>query len=307
MSFCSMIKTEISKTESNYAEKSAELSAIIRNIAQIDKNITIHTENSAFARRIFTSIKDIFGINSEIVTNRKLGTTKKHIYNVIIEEKQQEILKDLGIYDENNKFLNSPKDYLLDSDEEKQAYLRGIFLSTGSVNDPKTARYHLELLIHNQQHAKVINKLINDYDLNSKIILRNNGYMIYIKEAEKISDFLRMIKSSGGVMYFEDIRIYRDHKNMTNRLNNCEQANIEKTIKTASEQIKDINLIEKEIGLALLDDKLHTAATYRLKYPESTLTELSEIITLETSEKISKSGLNHRFRKIKEIAKNIKI
>ena len=130
--------------------------------------------------------------------------------------------------------------------------------------------------------------------------------MVYIKEAEKISDFLRMIKAFQAVLYFEDIRIYRDHKNMTNRLNNCEQANIDKLISSAEQQLKDINLLKEHIGLELIDDKIREVCEYRLKYPETSLLELSEIISLETGNPITKSGLYHRFRKIKEMANKIK-
>ena len=129
--------------------------------------------------------------------------------------------------------------------------------------------------------------------------------MVYIKEAEKISDFLRIIKSYNAVMYYEDIRIYRDHKNMTNRLNNCEQANMDKIFFTASNQIKDIEKLKEYDMLELIDEKLKVVIEYRLKYPEASLNDLSDIISLETGNKISKSGLNHRLRKIKEIISNI--
>ena len=130
--------------------------------------------------------------------------------------------------------------------------------------------------------------------------------MIYIKEAEKNGDFLRIIGASNAVMYYEDIRIYRDHKNMTNRLNNMEQANIDKIIATCNEQINDINIIIDNGCKDLLDDKLVEAIEYRLKYPESSLQELSEIISIETGKEITKSGLNHRFRKLREFANKIK-
>ena len=129
--------------------------------------------------------------------------------------------------------------------------------------------------------------------------------MIYIKEAEKIGDFLRMINAISALLYFEDIRIYRDHKNMTNRLNNCEQANVDKIILTSSSQIKDIEKLKEYDMIDLLDEKIQELIGYRLKYPESSLQELSEIISLETGNKITKSGLNHRFRKIKEIVNNL--
>lgn len=130
--------------------------------------------------------------------------------------------------------------------------------------------------------------------------------MVYIKESEKISDFLKLVKAYDSVLYYEDIRIYREKINMTNRINNCEQANIEKTINTALSQIKDINLIKAYDGYDLLDDKLKLVADYRVKYPESSLIELSEIISVETNSKMTKSCLNHRLRKIKEFAERIK-
>ena len=130
--------------------------------------------------------------------------------------------------------------------------------------------------------------------------------MIYVKEAEKIGDFLRMMHAINALFYYEDIRIYRDHKNMTNRLNNCEQANVDKIIETANNQLKDIELIESEGGLDLLSDKDQVAAIYRKKYREASLLELSEIISLETDSKITKSGLYHRFNRIKDLANKIR-
>ena len=130
--------------------------------------------------------------------------------------------------------------------------------------------------------------------------------MVYVKEAEKIGDFLRMINAISALLYFEDIRIYRDHKNMTNRLNNCEQANVDKIIETANNQVKDIELIESIGGLDLLDEKTRIAAIYRMKYKEASLLELSEIVSMEAKTPITKSGLHHRFTKIKQIANKIR-
>ena len=129
--------------------------------------------------------------------------------------------------------------------------------------------------------------------------------MIYVKEADKIGDFLRIINAKQALFYYEDIRIYRDHKNMTNRLNNCEQANVDKAIITANKQVKDIEKIMDVGGFDLLDEKTKEAAIYRLKYKEASLVELSEIISVETGNKITKSGLHHRFKKISELASRI--
>ena len=306
MSFSYEIKSEVARLDSGRTENISELSAIIRNVAKIDKSIIITIENSAIARRIFKLIKDIYDTTSIITIRKRYIFNKGLSYILDIKEKNEQILKDLSILDEQGNYLNIPKDYIIEDEEEVRAYLRGLFMCVGSINDPKTSRYHLELLVDNFKYAKFISQILNKYNLNSKVIKREKNYMIYIKEAEKIADFLRIIKSFNAVMYFEDIRIYRDHKNMTNRLNNCEQANMDKVFMTSNSQIKDIQLLKESGLIDLLDEKLKEVINYRLQYPESSLQELSDIITIKTGNKITKSGLNHRLRKIKEIANRLK-
>ncbi len=306
ISFTSNVKNEVASYEGERNENIAMLSAIIRNNGKYDKeSITVTTENSKVAKRVYLLLSDIY---NTVVTINDMDNTfnRNRLYAIKAIGDVKFILNDLLVIDENNQFLPRIENYLIDSEEERRAYLKGVFLSCGSVNDPKTSRYHLEFFIDNYEEASFINDILNDYYLNSKIIKKDKKYMVYIKEAEKIGDFLRLIGASSAVMYYEDIRIYRDHKNMTNRLNNMEQANIEKTINTCNEQIKDINLIYDKLGEEFLDDKIKEACVYRIKYPESSLQELSEIMTLEIGKSITKSGLNHRFRKIKELARKIK-
>ena len=303
MSFTSIVKDEISKLETTKLEDISELSAIIRVAGNINSNINVTIENNAVDRRVFKLFKGIYGITPSItVRNKKLGKGFTYILN--INSKINEILEDLSIT-YNNKYLSIPKEYLISDEEQLRAYLRGVFMVSGSVNDPKTSRYHLEFILDTKDYANFISDLLNSYELNSKVIKREKSYTVYIKEAEKISDFLRVIKSFSAVMYFEDIRIYRDHKNMTNRLNNCEQANMDKVFFTANKQIKDIEKLYELDMFDLLDDKLKIVIEYRMKYKESSLKELAEIISLETGMNITKSGLNHRFRKIREIVDNI--
>ena len=303
MSFTSIVKDEISKLETTKLEDISELSAIIRVAGNINSNINVTIENNAVARRVFKLFKGIYGITPSItVRNKKLGKGFTYILN--INSKINEILEDLSIT-YNNKYLSIPKEYLISDEEQLRAYLRGVFMVSGSVNDPKTSRYHLEFILDTKDYANFISDLLNSYELNSKVIKREKSYTVYIKEAEKISDFLRVIKAFSAVMYFEDIRIYRDHKNMTNRLNNCEQANMDKVFFTANKQIKDIEKLYELDMFDLLDDKLKIVIEYRMKYKESSLKELAEIISLETGMNITKSGLNHRFRKIREIVDNI--
>jgi hypothetical protein len=304
MSFSTTIKDEVSKVEEVKEELISELSAIVRNSGVIsNKEITIYIENNGVARRIFKLFKGIYEI-APIITIRRKYFNNGSSYILTIKSRVNEILEDLSIK-KDGKYLDIPLEYIVSDEDLIRAYLRGLFLVTGSINDPKTSKYHLEFLVDTASYANFISNLLNQSDLGSKVIKREKKYMVYVKEAEKISDFLRIIKAYNGVMYYEDIRIYRDHKNMTNRLNNCEQANMDKIFLTASSQIRDINKLKELDVIDLLDDKIKEVIEYRLKYPESSLTELSEIISKETGRKITKSGLNHRFRKIKEILNNI--
>lgn len=299
MSFTSSVKNEISRLDITETDKITELSAIIRNIGILGNTIKITTENASVARRIFNLVKDLYHITPSITVRRGFNFNKNYIYILEVHKKIEEIIKDLSLDN------NIPKHYIYDDEELVRAYLRGLFLSVGSINDPKKSRYHLEFLVNNLDYAKFISNLLNSFYLNSKVLKRENKYMIYIKEAEKISDFLRIISAMQALFYYEDIRIYRDHKNMTNRLNNCEQANVDKTISTAMNQVKDIEKIMDAGGLDLLDEKTKEAAIYRLKYKEASLIELSEIISIETGNSITKSGLYHRLRKISELAKKM--
>lgn len=304
MSFTSEVKNEISDLKTTKTENISELSAIIRNIGTInDGMLKITTENEYVARRIFNLIKIEYNILPKIIVRRGYNFNKNYIYILEIKQKIEEILEDLSV--NLNSEVNIPKEYIYSDEEQIRSYLRGLFLSAGSVNDPKKSRYHLEFFVDNEEYAIFVSNLLNMYYLNSKTIKKDNKYMVYIKEAEKIGDFLRILNATNALFYYEDIRIYRDHKNMTNRLNNCEQANVDKIIQTAATQIRHIEAIKEIGGLDLLDDKTKEAAIYRLKYPEASLVELGEIITLETGNPITKSGLHHRFRKIKELADKI--
>ena len=303
MSFSTDIKNEVTRLDSSREELISELSAIVRNSAVIQDKVTIYIENNSVARRIFKLFKNVYDV-TPIITVRKKYFNNGYSYILIIKNKLREILDDLSVV-KDGLFLDIPRDYIYSDEDLVRAYLRGLFLVTGSVNDPKTSKYHLEFLVDDYDYAEFVSELLNQFDLNSKIIKRDKKYMIYIKEAEKISDFLRIIKAYTGVMYFEDIRIYRDHKNMTNRLNNCEQANMDKIFLTASSQIRDIKKLKEYDIEDLVDEKLKVVMEYRLKYPEASLSELSEFISKETGHKITKSGLNHRFRKIREMLNKI--
>ena len=307
MSYTANIKEEILNNISSKSEIIAELSGYIRNNGHNTPNgFQLTTENSGICDRIEKQIETIYEVKLKKEIKDSLNFSKNDLLVLTLEEKKDFILEDIGYQDKNGVYLERPPQYIVGANEEIRAYLKGVFLTSGSINDPKTSRYHMELLIEQASEAVFVQKLLNLFDLNVKILTRDKGYMLYIKEADKISDFLKLIKATQSVLYFENQRIYRNKKNQANRLNNCEQANMDKVVATATSQLDDIAIIEDNLGKSLLDDKTQEALEYRKKYPEASLKELSEIISLETGNPISKSGLNHRFRKIKDLANRFK-
>lgn len=306
MSYTTKIKEEIASIENTKSEMIAELAGFIRNNGTLTKDsIILTTENKMTVERIKKFIKNVYNTDLQIETKDNTNFSKKELVVMNVTQNVDTIVKDLGCIDEDGNFLSVPPTYIVGANEEIRAYLRGVFLCCGSINDPKTSRYHMELLISTPDEAVFVQKLLNIFDLNAKILNRDKGYMIYLKEAEKISDYIKILGANNAVMYFENERIYREQKNKTNRLNNCEQANIDKVVATATTQLEQIRIIEETSSVELLDDKTRETLEYRKKYPEASFKELSEIISLETGKPITKSGLNHRLRKIKELAERL--
>ena len=302
MSFTSNIKNEISSIEYGESEKMAELSAILNIAVKIyDDKFEIYSENISVARRIYLLIKEIYHV--EIMMDTGFNSLRGNkLVLLSVHDKIDLILNDLCIK-VNGKRLYTPGDYLVDEELDKKAYLRGVFMMCGSINDPKTSRYHLEFVITNFDTAEFVNNLLNEFNFNSKVIKRDKNYMVYIKESEKISDFIKLLNAKTSLFYYEDIRIYRDHKNMTNRLNNCEQANVDKMMQASSEQLELIKRLRETKDFDLLEPGIRDICIYKEKYPESSMAELAMIISAETERPITKSGINHRFRKIKEMLK----
>lgn len=305
MSFTTNVKNEIINQEYTSTELIAELSAIVNVSAVIEENeFIIYTENLGVSRRIYNLIKLLYSIPVTIETQEINRLNKNYMAIIKVKDIDRSVLKSLDVIKENNERNYVPSSFIIDNIEEKHAYLRGVFLICGSVNDPKTSRYHLEFMIENKKTAYFVNDLLNSLYFNSKVLKREKHYMVYLKESEKISDFIKLLKAINSLFYYEDIRIYRDHKNMTNRLNNCEQANIDKIVFSSNEQLECISKLKSIYDFDLLDDRIKEICIYKEKYPESSMTELAEIISLETGKKITKSGINHRFRKIKDMVNN---
>lgn len=298
MTFTAKIKEEMVAIDANPIEAISELAAFIRFDANIsNESIILVMENAGVARRIYKFIKGVYGVNINITVRTQKRFKVHQIYILEIKEKLKFILETLNIEEK------TPKEYLLESDEEKNAFIRGLFLANGSITDPSNGSYHMEFTTKTINEAEFLKELFLYYNADAKIIKRNKHYMVYIKSAETISEFIKMFGAVNSLFYFEDIRIYRDHKNMVNRLNNCELANQEKTIKNGLKQIKDIEYLKENNLESLLDERTNEIIKYRLKYPEVSYQELSEIISKETEKRISKSGINHAFIRVRELIK----
>ena len=305
MTFTTRLKEEITKNNIGKIESLVALSAFITYAGQINKNkITLVMENASVARRIYKDIKINFGINVKITVRNQKRFRVKQIYILDITEKQNQLLETLNIMKNNKKTL--PEEFFLSTKEEKAAFLQGAFLACGSINDPSTAGYHLEFTSSMKKEGTYLANIMKEFNIQAKVLKRNNHYMTYIKSAEMISDLIRLLGATNSFFYFEDIRIYRDHKNMVNRLNNCEIANQEKILKTGLKQLEDIRYLKEHDLVGLLDENVQEAVRYRETYPETSLQELADIISTETGRQIGKSGINHYFIKVKKLVEKHK-
>ena len=304
MSFASETKKELTQVQTDNSSLKAEVSALIRmngtlSFANRQLSVDVQTENAAIARRLYTNIKRLYNLNVELLVRKKMRLKKNNVYICRVREGARELLADLQIVSESFEFNHTISKTLIPNNSQKRAYLRGAFLAGGSVNNPETSSYHLEVYSLYKEHGEALADLMNHYDLNAKTIERKKGYVTYLKEAEKISDFLSLVGAHQAMLKFEDVRIVRDMRNSVNRIVNCETANLNKTIGAALRQVDNIRFIDNAIGLDQLPEKLREIARLRVEYQDVTLKELGEMVSTGA---VSKSGVNHRLRKIDEIA-----
>ncbi|MGM7723734.1 DNA-binding protein WhiA [Metabacillus sp. Hm71] len=308
MSFASETKKELTNLDLKPCCIKAELSALIRmNGSLFFSNrmimVDIQTENAAIARRIYTLLKRQYEVSVELLVRKKMKLKKNNVYIVRLVEKAKDILEDLQILEEDFSLIRNISPSLVKKKCCKRSYIRGAFLAGGSVNNPETSSYHLEIFSLYKEHNDSLCELMNTFDLNSKTLERKKGFITYLKEAEKITEFLNIIGAHQALLRFEDVRIVRDMRNSVNRLVNCETANLNKTIGAALRQVENIRFIDDKIGLDALPDKLREIAKLRVEYQDVTLKELGEMVSSGT---ISKSGINHRLRKLDQIAEQLR-
>ena len=266
----------------------------------------IHTENLTVAQKAYILLRKTFHAKIETTVrshNPQAGTGS---FSVFVFRKNDviNILKAVKIIDEQKKHWGNflcVHHMVVQNTCCKRAFLRGVFMAAGSVTNPEKA-YHLELAVLSEELAGQIREIISSFMIDAKIARRKKYYVVYIKESSQIVDFLNVTGAHIALMNFENVRIVKEVRNSVNRQVNCETANISKTVNAAARQIEDIKFIQCNMGFGKLTDGLREMAELRLDYPESPLQELGSML----SKPIGKSGVNHRLRKLSDIAKQMR-
>ena len=300
MSFSNDVKNELSRLETNeVCCDKAELLGVLRMSGAIvirGMNIGIHfsTENAALARRVLQILKNNYQVQTEVVITRSRRLKKNNRYQVrVLPALQVNIaMTELQLLSMESDLKNP----LLTKQCCKRAFLRGAFLGGGSISRP-SSDYHLEMVTGNEDFARSIIKVMHTFSMKAKLTDRKNDYIVYLKDGESITNFLRVIGAHNSMMEFEGVRVLKEMRNNVNRRVNCETANLGKVVKAAVRQVNCIKFIDEHMGLSELPEALQETAQLRLKYPEASLNEL-----VEYSGGIGKSGINHRLKKLQEMA-----
>ncbi len=314
MSFSGKVKEELEKHGSPARHcQLAELSAILLYCGQIEENDTgklvlrIRTENPSVARKYFTLLKKTFNIDTDVVWNGMDDSFRSEAEHLEIADHEAvvRILQAVKRMDQDGSVVSGEDGVhplLIRNSCCQRAFLRGAYLAIGSMSDPEKS-YHLELVCMTQKQATQLQKMIQGFDLEARIVRRKKYHVVYMKEGASIVDFLNIIEAHVALMELENLRILKEMRNSINRRVNCEAANITKTVNAAARQREDIELIRDKYGFDNLPDNIRQMAEIRLEYPEATLKELGELLTPQ----VGKSGVNHRLRKLSELADRIRM
>ena len=313
MSFSGEIKEELSRVTDNSRHcRLAELAAIISGCGQvmIDEDdryeLEVRTENVCLARTYYSLVKKLFGIQAAVILRKNEVMTKSSTYHLVVDDHEEtiEILRAVCVLNEDGEIRDSVENSqlaLLKRDCCKRAYIRGAFLASGSVSDPQKS-YHLEIVCQQKERAHVLKQVLNALDMDARIVTRKKNDVVYLKEGEQILSFLGSIGATQHLFAMENVRILKEMRNNLNRQVNCETANLNKTVSAAVRQMEDIRYIECCGEFKNLPDNLRSMAEIRLEYPDASLKELGELLTPP----VGKSGVNHRLRKLSEIADKLR-
>ena len=312
MTFSSRIKDELTRTEiSDLLSAKAEAAAFVRTVGYITikglnrVELEFLTENAAVARRIFKVLKTAYDINTKVSVSKSNRLKKQNNYIIKIDEKlTKQFLTNSKIVKNNDfnimNFNYDVTEELISTDLSKRAYIKGSFMGSGSISNPEKS-YHAEFVSNKEVQSKTIQMLLKTYGIKGKNIYRKNNYVTYIKESEQISDLLALMGANNAVLDFENIRAVKETRNQINRVINCETANLDKIVDTSMRQISNIKVLKRHKVIDQLPDNLRELAYLRLKHGNASLKELGQML----DPPLGKSGVNHRLRKIEEIAEDL--
>lgn len=320
MSFSRDVKIELLEhcaQEYSQSCKKAFINAIIKMNSSLTINshglsVDITFKNATIIKKVYAILSDLYHEKMQLVVRQNMKLKKDHSYTIKIAENTLAILDDLKLMDGFSFKSSIDKSYFNDKELAK-AYLAGSFVAAGSVNSPVKANYHLELQSDDGAHLDDLKRLIDlvnkgkySLDIHFKIIKRRNNHVLYLKSAREIVDFLNYLGAVNSMFNFEDIRMQRDFVNSINRMNNMDVANEQKVQKAANVQLEAINKLIAIDYLKRLEPNIRKVAHLRIKHSEASLSELVALFESEYHERISRSTINHRLNKVKEIANKIK-
>ena len=303
MSFTSDVKNDLLSVKNNDLKSKLEAEAILRLSSEIsifgNFKIEVSSNNLFVIRRLASLLKQNYEFSSEVISRVINRFNKQKSYSLIITDGAKDIITDLNLINDGSKYKEAMEV------EDYGDYLRGSFLAKGSVNDPKNKNHHLEISSTNDSEIIFLQRIMNELDLNGRITKRNGYLVLYIKSQSNIGEFLYRIGASSIMEYYENTVITNEIKASAKRTINLDIANQAKTNDAAKDHFKSIAIIEKYYDINKLDAKIIQTITVRKEHPEDSLTELLDVIHDEYDPYLTKSGLNHRFRKIKLMAQEI--
>ncbi len=308
MSFTSETKGELLQLKAERCDALASLSALFAvnghlAISSEGVALSFQTTSLPLVRYMIKTVKSLYGVQVDVVSKKQVRLNKKNQYALTVKEKAHTIINELALMDESRGFARTIDEMIVMKPCCQRAYIRGVFLASGSINHPGSSSYHAEMAIPSESFAEAFKDLLNTFDLNARHLEKKRHYIVYIKESEKIADLLRIMDASQALLKFENERIQRDFVNSITRVMNMEIANQNKTLQAANHQLKQIAVLENLVEADSLPETVRQAIFLRKTYPEASLLELSELSGEHYNRKISKSGLNHRFRNIDAMAK----
>lgn len=303
MSFTSIVKEELIGQKEG---KRYELSSMIKMSGSLGLtgqglSLSITSESAKLARYLYALIEQFYQIEPEIKYHQKTNLKKNRVYTVFLAKNVENILKDLQLADAFFGIETGIEAFILADDQAGRDYLRGAFLAAGSLRDPESGKYQLEIFSVYRDHAEGLAQLLQKFMLDAKVIEHKSGAVTYLQKAEDIMDFLILIKAPQALATFENAKLLREARNDLNRANNVETANIARTVTASMKTIANIKKISDQVGLESLPYDLRQIADIRLQHPDYSLQEIAQCL----EKPLTKSGVNHRLRKLNKIADNL--